>query len=43
VKPPRNCDRGNTADVLAQGRTAKAPATDAIVAAGGSITHHHGV
>jgi alkyldihydroxyacetonephosphate synthase len=30
-------------DPLTQWRTAKSAATDAIVAAGGSITHHHGV
>jgi alkyldihydroxyacetonephosphate synthase len=30
-------------DPLAQWRTAKAAANDAIIAAGGSITHHHGV
>lgn len=32
-----------SADPLAQWRTAKAAANDAIIAAGGSITHHHGV
>ncbi len=31
------------ADPLAQWRTAKTAASDAIIAAGGSITHHHGV
>jgi alkyldihydroxyacetonephosphate synthase len=30
-------------DPVSQWRTAKAAATDAILAAGGSITHHHGV
>jgi alkyldihydroxyacetonephosphate synthase len=30
-------------DPVAQWRTAKAAASDAILAAGGSITHHHGV
>lgn len=30
-------------DPIAQWRTAKAAANDAIIAAGGSITHHHGV
>jgi alkyldihydroxyacetonephosphate synthase len=30
-------------DPLSQWRTAKAAASDAIIAAGGSITHHHGI
>jgi alkyldihydroxyacetonephosphate synthase len=30
-------------DPLAQWRRAKGAASDAIIAAGGSITHHHGV
>jgi alkyldihydroxyacetonephosphate synthase len=30
-------------DPIAQWRTAKAAASDAIIAAGGSISHHHGV
>ena len=32
-----------SADPVAQWRAAKAAASDAILAAGGTITHHHGV
>jgi alkyldihydroxyacetonephosphate synthase len=34
---------GETADPLAQWRAVKSAATEAIVAGGGTITHHHGV